>query len=155
MAGAEGRGCQLKEPRVSRRAGLARGSPGISAGDRGGALRARGERKEEGDGADRWAMLVSRRCERWQVGRGAVRGAGRGVQGDARSGPGRVRVRQAERARVEAGAGWAETEEGGEWAAARVGPTWAAEMGWWVWVLGSFPFLILFSLPSISNSNKV
>ena len=44
---------------------------------------------------------------------------------------------------------------GGEWAAARLGPTWAAEMGWWVWVLGSFPFLILFSLSSISNSNKV
>ena len=44
MAGAEGRGCQLMEPRVSRRAGLARGSLGISDGDRGGALRARGER---------------------------------------------------------------------------------------------------------------
>ena len=81
--------------------------------------------------------------------------AARAARGDARSGPGRVRVRQAERARVEAGAGWAETEEGGEWAAARVGPTWAAEMGWWVWVLGSFPFLILFSLSSISNSNKI
>ena len=74
MAGAEGRGCQLKEPRVSRRAGLARGSPGISAGDRGGALRARGERKEEGDGADRWAMLVSRRGRaRGEPGRGSAR----------------------------------------------------------------------------------
>ena len=92
----------------------ARGSEN-RGGELGRALRA-GEGNEEGDGADRWAMLVSRRCERWQVGRGAVRGAGRGVQGDARSGPGRVRVRQAERARVEAGAGWAETEEGGEWA---------------------------------------
>ena len=136
MAGAEGRGCQLKEPRVSRRAGLARGSPGISAGDRGGALRARGERKEEGDGADRWAMLVSRRCERWQVGRGAVRGAGRGVQGDARSGPGRVRVRQAERARVEAGAGWAERKKEGSGPRQGLGRLgllrWAGGFGFWV-----------------------
>ena len=131
MAGAEGRGCQLKEPRVSRRAGLARGSPGISAGDRGGALRARGERKEEGDGADRWAMLVSRRCERWRVGRGAVRGAGRGVQGDARSGPGRVRVRQAERAR--AGPKRKKEGSGPRQGLGRLGLLrWAGGFGFWV-----------------------
>jgi len=112
----------------------------------------------DGGGARVYGGDCEARCGRTGS-RAVFKGGGRGswacVQGDARSGPGRVRVRQAERARVEAGAGWAETEEGGEWAAARVGPTWAAEMGWWVWVLGSFPFLILFSLSSISNSNKV
>ena len=93
-----------------------------------------------------WAAREGERARATGLGKeraGARGDSGRVARGRPRSGW------------VEAGAGWAETEEGGEWAAARVGPTWAAEMGWWVWVLGSFPFLILFSLSSISNSNKV